>query len=68
MRERDRDEAARKRAARVGWRPAQETQASRSMNERLREMDERADALEGRLRRHAEENASWHKQWDVRRG
>ena len=64
---RDREEAARKRAERIGWRPRQATQASRSMDEHLREMNERADALEKRLRRHAGERVSWHKEWDVPR-
>ncbi len=30
----------------------------------MRELSERADALEGRLRHHAEERAIWHKEWD----
>ena len=34
------------------------------MDEHLREMNERAAALEGRLRRHADERAIWHKEWD----
>lgn len=61
---RDRKKAAEKRAEQVGWRPQRESQASRSMDERMRELSERADALEGRLRHHAEERASWHKEWD----
>ena len=64
MRNRDGDKAAEKRAKRVGWRPQQATQASRSMDERLKEMNDRASALEGRLRRHAEERANWHREWD----
>ena len=66
MRNRDRDKAAEKRAERVGWRPQGASQHSRSMDERLREMNDRATALEGRLRRHADENANWHKKWDSR--
>lgn len=61
---RDRDGTAQKRAERVGWRPQQSGQASRSMDERLREMNERAVALDGRLHRHAEERASPHRGWD----
>ena len=64
MQNRDRDRAVEKRAQRVGWRPRQASQYSRSMDERLREMNDRAVALEGRLRHHAEENANWHKKWD----
>ncbi|QIN80059.1 hypothetical protein GBA65_17750 [Rubrobacter marinus] len=64
MRNRDRDGAAEKRAERVGWRPRQASQFSRSMDERLREMNERAGALDVRLRRHAEANANWHRKWD----
>ena len=55
---------AEKRAEQVGWRPQGAGQASRSMDERLRGLSERSSALETRLRRHAEERASWHKEWD----
>ncbi len=61
---RDRRTASQKRAELVGWRPPKASQASRSMNERLRDMNERASVLDGRLHRHAEENASWHREWD----
>lgn len=40
------------------------SQASRSMDERLRQMNERATPLDGRLRRHAEESTTWHRKWD----
>ena len=40
------------------------SQASRDMDERLRRMNERASALDVRLRHHAEEKASWHAKWD----
>ena len=63
MRNRNRG-GAQKRAERVGWRPQEASQASKSMDERLRELGERSSALEVRLRRHAEERASWHKEWD----
>ena len=64
VRDRDRDKAAQKRAERAGWRPQQASQASRSMDEHLRKLSDQANVLEGRLRRHAEERASWHKEWD----
>ena len=66
VRNRNGDRAAEKRAERVGWRPQGTSQPSRSMDERLRVMNDRAKALEGRLRHHAEENANWHKKWDFR--
>jgi hypothetical protein len=34
------------------------------MSERLRRMNERASALDVRLRRHGEESAGWHSKWD----
>lgn len=54
------------RAERIGWRGHSRltTQASRSMNERLRRMNERAGMLDRRLRRHAEESTIWHRKWD----
>ena len=59
--------AAEKRAERVGWRPQRASQASRTMDERLRELSDRSAALDVRLRRHAEETAGWHKEWDASR-
>lgn len=64
---RDSGKAAEKRAERVGWRPQRASQASRTMDQRLRELSERSDELDGRLCRHAEERASWHKEWDASR-
>jgi hypothetical protein len=40
------------------------SQASRDMEERLRRMNVQASALDMRLHRHAEKNASWHAKWD----
>ncbi len=61
---RNRNKDAEKRVEWVGWRPQRASQASRSMDERLRELSDRADGLEGRLRRHAGERANWHREWD----
>lgn len=54
------------RAERIGWKQRSRTnkQASRNMDERLRHLTEGTDALDKRLRRHAEERATWHKKWD----
>ena len=40
------------------------SQASRSMNERLRKMNDQASLLDWRLHRHAEESKRWHGTWD----
>ena len=40
------------------------SQASRSMDGRLREMNDQASLLDGRLRRHTDESNGWHKLWD----
>jgi hypothetical protein len=40
------------------------SQGSRSMDERLRQMNEQASRLDKRLGRHGEEHAGWHKKWD----
>jgi hypothetical protein len=34
------------------------------MDERLRLLNEGTEALDKRLRRHAEESATWHRKWD----
>lgn len=54
------------RAERIRWtaRSRSMNQASRGLGVRLRRMRERASALDGRLRHHREERASWHKKWD----
>jgi hypothetical protein len=58
---RDRSRSAERRAERVRWRGR-----SRLMDERLRQMNLQASVLDRRLRRHAEESASWHGKWDDR--
>ncbi|HVD35537.1 MAG TPA: hypothetical protein VNB93_07395 [Rubrobacter sp.] len=40
------------------------SQASRSIDERLRKMSGQGSNLDRRLRRHAEESKSWHTTWD----
>lgn len=54
------------RAERVRWRERSRdaTQASRSMNERLRKMSEQGSNLDERLRRHADDSERWHTAWD----
>jgi predicted nuclease with TOPRIM domain len=66
MSDRDRGRAAELRAERIGWRKRSRSmsQASRSMDEHLRQMNEEASLLDTRLRRHGEENESWHSKWD----
>lgn len=63
---RDRGSAAELRAERTRWRERSHSlsQASRSMDERLRQMNGWASVLDGRLRRHKEESANWHRKWD----
>jgi hypothetical protein len=64
--ERDRNRGAELRAERVRWRERSRdaTQASRSMNERLRKMSEQGSNLDKRLRRHADDSERWHTAWD----
>jgi hypothetical protein len=40
------------------------SQASRNMDEHLRQMNDQAGLLDKRLRRHAEDSESWHRKWD----
>ena len=40
------------------------SRASRSMDERLRKMNDQARTLDKRLHRHAEESERWHATWD----
>jgi hypothetical protein len=40
------------------------SQASRNMDEHLRQMNEQAGLLDRRLHRHGEESESWHSKWD----
>ena len=66
MSERDRDRGAEQRAERVRWkgRSRSMSRASKSMDERLRKMNDQASTLDKRLRRHAEECMRWHTIWD----
>jgi hypothetical protein len=62
----DRDRGAELRAERIRWRGRSRSmsQASRSMDERLRKMSDQASTLDKRLGRHAEDSKSWHMTWD----
>jgi hypothetical protein len=64
--ERDRSRGAELRAERIRWRGRSRSmsQASRSMDERLRKMRDQGSNLDRWLRRHAEESNSWHTAWD----
>jgi len=64
--ERDRDRGAKLRAERIRWRGRSRSmsRASRSMDERLRKMNDQASVLDRRLSRHAEESKRWHTTWD----
>jgi hypothetical protein len=64
--DRGRDWQAKKRAERIAWRERSSgtTRASRSLNERLGEMDGGAAALDGRLGHHAGASRAWHLKWD----
>ena len=66
MSDRDRGRGAELRAERIQRRVRSRTlsQASRHMDEHLRQMDEEASLLDKRLRRHGEESESWHRKWD----
>jgi len=66
MSERDRSRGAELRAERVRWRGRSRnmSRASRSMDERLREMRDQGSTLDKRLHRHEEETKNWHTAWD----
>ena len=66
MPDRGRDGQAELRAERIAWkeRSSSTTRASRSLNERLGEMNGGAAALDGRLGRHAGSSRAWHQKWD----
>ena len=66
MPDRGRDWQAKKRAERIAWRERSSsmTRASRSLNERLGELDGGAAALDGRLGHQAEASRAWHLKWD----
>jgi hypothetical protein len=66
--ERERSRGAERRAERIRWRGRSHniSQASRNMDEHLRQMNEQASPLDKRLRRHGEDGESWHRKWDDR--
>jgi hypothetical protein len=61
-----RDWQAKKRAERIAWRERSSgtTRASRSLNERLGEMNGGGATLDRRLWHHAEASRAWHLKWD----
>jgi hypothetical protein len=65
MSDRDRGRGAELRAERIQRRVRSRrmSQASRNMDEHLRQMIDQASLLDKRLRRHGEESESWHKKW-----
>jgi len=66
MSERDRDRGAKLRAERVRWKDRSHnmSRASKSMDERLRKINDQASSLDKRLCRHAEDSKRWHTTWD----
>ena len=66
MSDRDRNRGAELRAERMQRRvrSRQMSQASRNIDENLRQMNEQATLLDKRLGRHGEESESWHRKWD----
>jgi hypothetical protein len=64
--DRDRGRGAELRAERMQRRvrSRQMSQASRDIDEHLRQLNEQASLLEQRLGRHGEESESWHRKWD----
>ncbi len=65
MSDRDRGRGAELRAERIQRRVRSRrmSQASRNIDEHLRQMIDQASLLDKRLRRHGEESESWHKKW-----
>lgn len=66
MSERNHDRGAELRAERIRrkGRSRSLSQAARSMDERLRKMNDQANTLDKRLSRHTEESKRWHGSWD----
>ena len=66
MSDRGRGRAAERRAEQIRWRKRSRnmSQASRNMDEHLRQMNDQASLLDKRLHRHAEDSESWHRKWD----
>ena len=66
MSDRDRNRGAELRAERMQRRVRSRrmSQASRNIDEHLRQMNEQATLLDKRLGSHGEERESWHRKWD----
>jgi hypothetical protein len=64
--DRDRGRGAELRAERIQRRVRSHSmsQASRNIDEHLRQMNEQAGLLDKRLRRQGEDSESWHRKWD----
>jgi hypothetical protein len=62
----ERSKGAQRRGERIRWRGRSRSmsQASRNMDEHLRQMNEQASPLDKRLRRHGEDSGSGHRKWD----
>jgi vacuolar-type H+-ATPase subunit I/STV1 len=66
MSDRERSRGAERRAEQIRRRGRSRSisQASRNVDEHLRQMNEQASLLDKRLRRHGEDSESWHRKWD----
>ena len=66
MSDRSRGRGAEVRAERIQRRVRSRSmsQASRNMDEHLRQMNDQASLLDKRLGRHGEQSKSWHRKWD----
>ncbi len=66
MSDRSRGRGAELRAERIQRRVRSRSmsQASRNMDEHLRQMNDQASLLDKRLGRHGEDSESWHRKWD----
>ena len=66
MSDRERSRGAELRAEQIQRRVCSRrmSQASRHMDEHLRQMNDQAGLPDKRLRRHGEDSESWHRKWD----
>ena len=66
MSDRNRGRGAERRAEQIQRRVRSRSmsQASRNMDEYLRQMNDQASLLDKRLGRHGEDSESWHRKWD----
>jgi hypothetical protein len=64
--DRDGGRAAERHAEQIRWRKRSRSmgRASQNMDEHVRQMNEQANLLDMRLRRHGKESESWHRKWD----